>query len=59
MKCVAAGPDDVGAVVAEAYARTEGARVQTFRVLLAERDARNELRRTLDAGVAPRLAATA
>ena len=37
--------DEVGAVVAEAYARTMGARVQSFRVLLAERDARAVLRR--------------
>lgn len=41
-------PDTSPAVVAEllfeAYARTAGARVQTYRVLLAERSARSALR---------------
>ena len=36
-------PEQVGPVVAEAYARTRDARVQSFRVLLAERDARAAL----------------
>jgi len=36
--------EQVGFLVAEAYARTRDARVQTFRVLLAERAARAELR---------------
>jgi hypothetical protein len=42
--------EQVGDLVAQAYARTRGARVQAFRVLLAERDARAELRRTLGHG---------
>jgi hypothetical protein len=42
-------PDRIGTLVAEAYARTGGARIQAFRVLLAERDVRAELHAGLDA----------
>jgi len=55
----ATGPDAAGAVVAEAYARTEGARVQSFRVLLAERDARAALRRDVGSDAARPLRVTA
>ena len=50
---------EVGAIVAQAFARTVDARVQSFRVLLAERDARTELRRTAGAGADHALRATA
>jgi hypothetical protein len=38
-----ASPARVGALLDESYARTEGARVQAFRALLAERDVRRAL----------------
>jgi hypothetical protein len=37
-------PRRIGALVDEAYARTSGARVQAFRVVLAEREVRAALR---------------
>lgn len=39
----------VGALIDEAYRRTGDARIQAFRVLLAERDARAALRAELEA----------
>jgi hypothetical protein len=52
-------PEQVGSVVAEAYARTRDARVQSFRVLLAERDARAALHALGTPADAPRYRATA
>jgi hypothetical protein len=36
-------PERIGALIDQAYARTRGARVQLFRVLLAEREVRAAL----------------
>ena len=38
-----ASPAQIGALLDESYARTDGARVQAFRALLAERDVRRAL----------------
>jgi hypothetical protein len=40
----AVSPATLGELVDEAYARTSGARIQAFRVVLAERDVRARLR---------------
>ena len=50
--------DEIGTALAGAYARTADARVQAFRVLFAERDARDALRQGPEPG-RPALRATA
>ncbi len=49
-----ASPAQIGALLDESYARTEGARVQAFRALLAERDVRRALQDPVEQALSQR-----